>query len=162
MHHPLATGLVGVLLATAAVPVMAQDRIAERDMLRFCQGEASAEFGVNPRSISMGDLSKGKHGGHTAAGTYVSSSGDVGFKCRFDPNGRFKWVRSANKAATGSGGPSGAQVYACNGMLLGKGDVLEASGLKPGAYELIMRFPDGNYVCDVEADGRVTYFEKLR
>ncbi len=162
MHHTFVAGLVGVVLAAAAVPAVAQDKVAERDMLRYCQGEASAEFDVSPRYISMGDLRKIKHGAHTAEGTYESNSGDVAFKCRFDPQGRFKWVRSADNADADSGQPSRKQVSACNDMLLGTGDIVETTGLKPGAYELIMEFSDGNYVCDVEADGTVTYFEKLR
>jgi hypothetical protein len=162
MRHSFVTALVGVVLAAAAVPALARDKIAERDMLRYCQGEASAEFDVNPRYISMGELRKNNHGAHTAKGTYEADSGDVAFKCRFDPHGRFKWVRSEDNAAADSGKPSRRQVSACNDMLLGTGDIVETTALKPGAYELIMEFSDGNYVCDVEADGEVTYFEKLR
>jgi hypothetical protein len=47
-------------------------------------------------------------------------------------------------------------------MLLGTGKIVETTPLRPGAFELIMEFPDGNFVCDVEANGSVTYFEKLR
>ena len=162
MRHAFAAGLVGAVLAAAAVPAVAKDKVAERDMLRYCQGEASAEFDVNPRTISMGDLRKIKHGAHNAEGTYESNSGDVAFKCRFDSHDRFKWVRTADNAAADSGKPSRKQVSACNDMLLGTGDIVDTTGLKPGAYELIMEFSDGNYVCDVEADGSVTYFEKLR
>jgi hypothetical protein len=162
MRHSLAAGLVGAVIAAAAVPALAQDKIAERDMLRYCQGEASAEFDVNPRYISMGELRKNDNGAHTAAGTYEGRNGDVAFKCRFDPNGRFKWVRSDADTAAHSGEPSRRQVSACNDLMLGTGKILEVTPLVPGAYELIMAFPDGNFVCDVEADGKVTYFEKLR
>jgi hypothetical protein len=162
MRHTFVAGLVGVVLAAAAVPAVAQDKVAERDMLRYCQGEASAKFDVNPRYISMGDLREIKHGAHTAEGTYESNSGDVAFKCRFDSHDRFKWVRTADNADADSGEPSRRQISACNDMMLGKGEVLEVTPLIPGAYELIMEFPDGNFVCDVEADGSVTYFEKLR
>lgn len=162
MRHTFAAGLVGVVLAAAAVPAVAQDKVAERDMLRYCQGEASAEFDVNPRYITMGELRENNHGAHTASGTYESDRGDdVAFECRFDSHDRFKWVRTADNAG-GGGEPSRKQVSACNDMMLGTGKILETTPLKPGAYELIMEFPDGNFVCDVEADGTVTYFEELR
>ena len=163
MRHTLAAGLVGVALAAAAVPVVADDKVAERDMLRFCQGEASAEFDVNPRYITLGELRENEHGAHIASGTYESNSGDdVAFECRFDSHDRFKWVRTADNSAADSGEPTRRQVSACNDKMLGTGEILEVTALIPGAYELIMAFPDGNFVCDVEAGGTVTYFEKLR
>ena len=58
--------------------------------------------------------------------------------------------------------PSSSQIRACNAVKDRYGEVEEFSGLKPGAFEIILKYDDGSYVCDVEADGKVTYYEKLR
>ena len=58
--------------------------------------------------------------------------------------------------------PSSSQIRACNAVEDRYGEVEEFSGLKPGAFEIILKYDDGSYVCDVEADGKVTYYEKLR
>ncbi len=142
----------------------AAEAIAERDMLRYCQGEASAEFGVKPTHISMKELEKADHGAMLAHGSYDDNGTSVAFRCRFGGNGQFRWVRTSaqHDEAKGAGGPSDRQLQSCNAVKDRYGEVLETTPLKPGAFEIILKYEDGNYVCDVEANGKVTYFEKLR
>jgi hypothetical protein len=62
-----------------------------------------------------------------------------------------------------AGRPSLDQIAACNGHL-GRYDseVVSSTPLKPGAWEIILEYSDGQYVCDVNADNEVEAFEKLR
>ena len=147
-------------LASVVLPgATSAQAVAERDMPAHCRGEASAQFGANPRYIESGDVERAKHG-FRVVGSYEAADGfRTGFRCRFNPAGEFIDVVALDHGGTR---PSQRQVSACNDMMLGTGKIVETTPLKPGAFELIMEFPDGNFVCDVESNGSVTYFEKLR
>jgi hypothetical protein len=62
----------------------------------------------------------------------------------------------------GSGKPSQRLVKACNAERNLSGEVVNYEPLTQGAWEIVLKYNDGEYVCDVQPDGRVTYFEKLR
>jgi hypothetical protein len=147
-------------LAASAVPGAAlAETVPEWQMSAHCRGEAAAKFGANPRYIEAGEVERAKHG-FRVVGNYEDDDGThVGFRCRYDAAGR---LTDLTRIDHGGNRPSARQIAACNDMYLGTGKVLEVTPLKPGAFELIMKWPDGNFVCDVEASGRVTYFEKLK
>jgi hypothetical protein len=148
-----------IAIAHAAPEAAAQDKVAERNMPAYCRGMASSEFGVNPRDIESGSVDERRRA-FIVEGTYRASGGARRpFRCRFGKSGEFRFVKATDDAGNA---PKRAQISACNDMLLGTGKVVESTPLKPGAFELVMDFPDGSYVCDVEADGKVTYFDKLR
>ena len=69
--------------------------------------------------------------------------------------------QSSSSDNSGNGPPSSA-IRACNAVEDRYGEVVSSSPLKPGAWEIILMYDDGRYVCNVEPDGSVTYFEKLR
>jgi hypothetical protein len=63
--HVFALLGAAALLAAAAEVVLGTafaESVAERNMPAFCCGEASSEFGVNPRHIESGEVHRGKHG----------------------------------------------------------------------------------------------------
>jgi len=155
-----ACAVLALALAGVAVPgATSAQAVAERDMPAHCRGEASAQFGANPRYIESGDVERAKHG-FRVVGSYEASDGSrAGFRCRFNGAGEFRGVVALDH---GGNRPSQRQVSACNDMMLGTGKIVETTPLMPGAFELILDFPDGNFVCDVEANGSITYFEKLR
>jgi hypothetical protein len=82
------------------------------------------------------------------------------------------WVKDGCRAEfelVGSGGsgsssasPPDSAVRACNAVQDRSGEVVSYTPLKPGAWEIILRYSDGQYVCNVDRNGRVSYFEKLR
>ena len=81
------------------------------------------------------------------------------------------WVKDGCRAvfelvggsgSSSSGGPPSSAVRACNAVQDRNGEVVNYMPLKSDAWEIILRYRDGEYVCNVERDGRVTYFEKLR
>ena len=160
-------------LALLAAAPLAAEPVAERDMLKYCQGEASGRFEVNPRYFKMGKLEERQNGAKLAHGRYEQAGGGhVAFACRFRPNGEFFWVRTEQEMATikddredaseAFGGPEPRQVQACNAVEDRYGKVVESSALKPGAWEIILEYDDGNYVCNVDEKAKVTYFEKLK
>lgn len=163
-----------VVAATAALAIhatsaAANDPVPERSMVKYCQGEASGRFEVNPRDIAMLPLERRDNGAHSAFGQYPPTGQDVTtFECRFGVKGRFRWVRTTEEQKviheaqkTPKGEPSDRQIRACNAVEDNYGKVVEFSPLKPGAFEIILDHDDGAYVCDVEENGKVTYFEKL-
>lgn len=165
----LAAASACLLLAGAA---RAADSVAEGDMLRWCQGEASARFEVNPQAIEMGELAKADNEGRVAHGRYKGADGKTTkFMCRYSPKGVFRWVRTEDEQSTisagrkeataANGGATPRQVQACNAVEDRYGEVVETTPLKPGAFEIILKYDDGRYVCDVEENGKVTFFEKL-
>ncbi len=158
-------GKVAVLaaFATFGATTVAAEPIPEYQMGRYCQGEASAEFGISPQAITMGDPWVGGAGNTNVEGE-SSGPGAMRFECRFDPQGNFMFVRARPNAPQhgGGSGPTDLQIQACNAVEDRYGQVQETTPLKPGAWEIILMYNDGAYVCNVEADNRVTYFEKLR
>jgi hypothetical protein len=83
------------------------------------------------------------------------------------------WVTGGCRAVFESGGgghaalnrppgPTEGQIRACKTADDRRARVVSSTALKPGAWEIILSYDDGNYVCDVEASERVTVFEKLR
>lgn len=65
-------------------------------------------------------------------------------------------------SSSGSGGPSHEQVHACNDRKGGYGHIVSSSELQSGAYEVILDYNDGQYVCNVDRYSEVTYFERMR
>ena len=79
-------------------------QVAQRDMLRWCQGEAAAKFGVSPQDITMKTLEKTSNGAHLAHGRHhAAGRSAAGFSCRFRPNGEFFWVREDDGRGGGHG-----------------------------------------------------------
>ena len=58
--------------------------------------------------------------------------------------------------------PPSSAIRACNAVEDRFGEMVSYTSLKPGAWEIILEYNDGQYVCNVERDSRITYFEKLR
>ena len=77
---------------------------------------------------------------------------DGGCRAKFELQGGGAHERS---------GPPSSAVRACNAVDDRYGKVVSSTPLKAGAWEIILDYDDGNYVCNVEDNGRVTYFEKL-
>ncbi len=75
------------------------------------------------------------------------------------------WVKDGCRAVfelERSGGvPSSALVNACNSERNRNGEVVSYAPLKTSAWEIILKYSDGEYVCNVTRDGRITYFERL-
>lgn len=173
LRHAASTGAIAVALGLLAASTATAASVAERDMLKYCQGEASGRFKANPRDIEMKTLNDRPNGAKLAHGTYSDAGGKkVSFACRFRPNGEFLWVRTEDEmstikdneeeAAESFGGPSSRQVQACNAVEDRYGKVVESNALKPGAWEIILEYDDGAYVCNVDDRNKVTYFEKLK
>ncbi|SFH79380.1 hypothetical protein [Albimonas pacifica] len=173
LHRAAALALAAATAAAASAPARAAEPVAEADMLRWCQGEAAARFDVSPQSIRMGDLDPTDNDGRLAHGRYrIGDAKAVKFLCRYSPKGVFRWVRTEDEQAAiaenrkqstkANGGATPRQVRACNAVEDRYGEVVETTPLKPGAFELILQYDDGRYVCDVEENGKVTFFEKLR
>jgi len=165
-------GVAGAcLLLASAAGASAAEPVAEADMLRWCQGEAAARFDVDPQSIEMGELDEARNDGRLAHGRYKVGGKATTFLCRYSPKGVFRWVHTEDEQAVISenrkqsidadGGATPRQVRACNAVEDRYGEVVETTPLKPGAFELILEYDDGRYVCDVEENGKVTFFEKL-
>ncbi len=160
------------LAAVAAAPLFflsapAQaEKIAVHDMSKYCIGEASAEFGARPQDIKAEDPVKGGQGNYNVKG-HTTGSNSISFICHFTGAGEFKWVRThaeqkENLEKHAAGEPPSELVRACNAVDDDYGQVLEASPLKPGAWEIILKYNKGVYVCNVEKGGKVTYFEKKK
>ncbi|MFK3963574.1 hypothetical protein ACI2KT_08295 [Ensifer adhaerens] len=68
------------------------DRVDARMMPRFCQGEASAAFGVRPNRITVNmAFRSGRY--YWVQGNYDGGRGVTFFNCRFDLRGNFIDVR---------------------------------------------------------------------
>jgi len=65
-------------------------------------------------------------------------------------------------SSAGNSEPTSAQIRACNAVEDRYGEVQESTPLKPGAWEIILRYDDGLYVCNVDRYNNVDYFERLR
>ncbi len=162
-----AAALVAFAAATCALPSAASaEKVAEHNMSRYCIGEASARFEVRPQDIEAGKPSKGGQGNFNVDG---KTKGDrkIEFRCHFTAAGEYKWVRTMDEVhnhneTEAAGEPPSALIRACNAVDDDYGEVLEATPLKPGAWEIILKYNKGNYVCNVEQGGKVTYFEKLK
>jgi hypothetical protein len=71
-------------------------------------------------------------------------------------------LEDSGGSSSNAGAPPDSLIRACNAVQDRYGKVVSYTPLKPGAWEIILNYSDGNYVCNVERDGRVTYFEKLK
>jgi hypothetical protein len=67
-----------------------------------------------------------------------------------------------SQAPARSNGPADEQIAACDAVEDRYGQVVSSSPLKPGAWEIILQYPDGQYVCNVDANNRVSYFEPMK
>ncbi|MEX2517753.1 MAG: hypothetical protein WD969_00305 [Paracoccaceae bacterium] len=148
--------------AVQAAPVNVED------MARYCVGEASGAFGVSPDQILTLPAEGRSGGAYSVHGQYPQDgSNTTRFECRFGPKRNFTWVRTREQmkdnreAVSAEGEPSSAQVRACNAVEDRIGEVVDTAALKPGAYEIILRYDDGEYVCNVDSENNVSYFEKL-
>lgn len=119
MVSAVAMGATAILVAGAAQATP----VAERDMLRYCQGEAAAKFGVSPQDFEMGALEKTGNGAHLAHGRYKSpGEHGVRFLCRFHPDGEFFWVRTEEEHAGRNEQSGGGHAYKGGEVLNGRGD----------------------------------------
>lgn len=116
-----------------------------------CEMNTSGEV-VMSRQLSRSSCVEGQSWGLQRHSVWV----DKGCRAEFTN-------RSARPAdeARGSGPPSSA-VRACNAVQDRYGTVETFTPLKPGWWELIMRYDDGKYVCNVSDGGRIDQFERLR
>lgn len=166
-HFTKVALFAAVVTASLSASVTAKaEKVAVHNMSRYCVGEASGKFGVKPQDIKADKPYKGGLGNYNVNG---KTTGDrkIEFRCHFDESDEFRWVRSMEELhqqheKAGKGEPPSALVRACNAVDDDYGEVLEATPLKPGAWEIILKYSKGNYVCNVEAGGKVTYFEKLK
>jgi hypothetical protein len=55
-----------------------------------------------------------------------------------------------------------AAVRGCERAGRGRSEVLTTSALKPGYWEVILRYDDGRYVCNVDDRGNVSNFSRIR
>lgn len=55
-----------------------------------------------------------------------------------------------------------AAVRGCERAGTGRSEVLTTSALKPGYWEVILRYDDGRYVCNVDDRGNVSEFSRIR
>ncbi len=75
---------------------------------------------------------------------------------------RAVFVNEGDTAPEPSRGPTNRQIAACNDRHGGYGEVTSTTPLRPGAYEIILQYDDGRYVCNVDGRNVVSYFEALR
>ncbi len=66
--------------------------------------------------------------------------------------------------SSGPSEPSRAQIAACDGVRNWSGQVMSSTALEAGAWEIILYYGDreGKYVCNVDRNLDVSYFERLR
>lgn len=57
-------------------------------------------------------------------------------------------------------GPPDSAVRGCNAVEDRYGEVVSSSRLKPGWWEIILRYDDGQYVCNVSESGKVSEYKK--
>lgn len=78
-------------------------------------------------------------------------------------NGCRAVFRSDGGGYVGGGSrPPDAAVRGCNAVEDWYGTLVRATVMRPGYWELILQYTDGQYVCEVDGSGRVGRFEKLR
>lgn len=70
--------------------------------------------------------------------------------------------RDYRQSGDGAGAAPDAAVRGCEREGKGRGEVLTTSALKPGYWEVILRYEDGRYVCTVDERGRVSEFSRIR
>jgi Protein of unknown function (DUF3011) len=75
---------------------------------------------------------------------------------------RADFVNEGTGSSHSAGGPPDAAVRGCNAVEDRYGKVVSHSALKPGYWEIILQYDDGQYVCNASSSGKVSYFEKLR
>jgi hypothetical protein len=138
---------------------------------------AAPAFGTGPSQVTC----ESKDGGR--ADCTMNTSGNVRLvrqlsktRCVEGENwGLFKhsvWVSNGCRAVFASDGGSGGShaadgpppkaIQGCNAVQDRYGQVVSHSALKPGHWEIILQYDDGQYVCNVNNGGHVSYFEKLR
>ncbi len=126
--RPIPPLAAAVALALLAAGPLAAEPVAERDMLRWCQGQAAAKFDVSPQDIAMKTLEKTKNGAHLAHGRHHAPGRPAAaFSCRFHPDGEFFWVREDDGQGAGQSGGHGGGKAASGGGYRG-GEVLNGSG----------------------------------
>jgi hypothetical protein len=67
------------------------DTMSKSQLARFCVGEASAAFSVNPRDIST-QPAQSTAGGYSVFGQYLSGGSYQTFECQFSKDGTFRNV----------------------------------------------------------------------
>jgi Protein of unknown function (DUF3011) len=69
---------------------------------------------------------------------------------------------AGHSAPSHANAPTSGQIRACNAVEDRYGQVVSSTALKPGAWEIILSYDDGKYVCNVDAGEKVSYFEKMK
>ncbi len=64
-------------------------------------------------------------------------------------------------AAQAPSAPSARAVRACNDARREYGEVVKTTPLRPGWWEIVMRFRDGSFACTVDDAGRVDDLTKI-
>lgn len=123
---------------------------SEKDRRKECAMDTSGAVRV-VRQISNTRCVQGVNWGFNRNSIWV----DDGCRAEFESTG-------GGSSNNSSGRPPDSAVRACNGVQDRHGEIVSYSPLRPGSWEIILRYNDGHYVCNVGRDGRVTYFEKLR
>jgi len=81
-------------LSIASMPVSAKP-VAMEDMVAYCRGEASAQYGVKLVYIKTEQLVHNKDGSHSVKGTAdLGNQGKKLFQCNYDKKDEFKGVMS--------------------------------------------------------------------
>ncbi|MCQ4163811.1 DUF3011 domain-containing protein [Tahibacter harae] len=70
--------------------------------------------------------------------------------------------RDYRRSGDGPDAAPDAAVRGCERAGRGRSEVLTTSALKPGYWEVILRYDDGRYVCNVDDRGNVSEFTRIR
>ena len=147
--------------------------VSEGQMQKFCQGEASAELGVNPRDISTRPVEKTNSGRFIVWGQSPPYGSNVTtFACGFDSRGRFQKVEVKSRPNDGwnpSNGNSGntrlpgAAESRCREVFGASSDITEVSPLRPGYWEVILQARSGRRMaaCTVASNGDIQNWVEL-
>lgn len=141
------------LLILLPMPVLADQVTCESVQNRRQECDMDTRGNVRlVRQLSKSDCREGQTWGYSKHSIWV----DRGCRATFESDGGGSYQQPHNSE------PTSAQIRACNAVRDWYGEVVSFTALKPGAFEIILDYArDGKYVCNVEANGRVTYFERL-
>lgn len=86
--------LVVAGITITSLPVSAKP-VAPGNMVAYCRGEASAQYGTKPAYIKTKNLVRNKNGSYYVKGTAdLGNQGIKPFQCNYDNKGNFKGVMS--------------------------------------------------------------------
>lgn len=115
----------------------------EDQMQKYCQGEASAELGVNPRDISTRPPERSKSGRFIVWGQSPPYGSNVTtFVCGFDDRGRFQKVEIKSQPNNTGGSSSSDSISVAQMPKYCQGEASATLGTRP-AYISTQRAVDG-------------------